>query len=366
MSGSRWRGSGRRRCGARCGRYSRLGRGDPVASARADRRQPAAVRAAGRAGGPTWPRRCCRRACAACRGTTCAATAIRCWRWRRSPTPSRHTGACYAAAGFTPVGATAGYGRVRGGRLVHGQPKTYWLRPLHRRALAALTGCFDSPLAHATRSRPVVDINTVPVDGDGGLWRRWPVRPTTATPAGSAMTRRAAGGRDRRGAIGRRRVRRDRRLRRRRPQPALARLGIRHRQRGRYVAPSHPTLCRTLHAVDTDQLDTVVSAWLWRQVHAGTVTAAGAAWPGPRPHHALRRAAAPVHPDRRPPTRRRVAPQRASPDRPQWTPKSGRATGPTDTGRPRAVAADERGPVLGILPLGARSQVQGHGGCADW
>jgi GNAT superfamily N-acetyltransferase len=46
--------------------------------------------------------------------------------------PARHSGTCYTAAGFTAVGATAGYGRVRGGRLVHGQPKTYWLRPLHR------------------------------------------------------------------------------------------------------------------------------------------------------------------------------------------------------------------------------------------
>src|SRR6266496_4629115 len=54
--------------------------------------------------------------------------------------PSRHAGTCYAAAGFVRVGASEGYGRRRGAEhyTFHGQPKTYWLRPLHRHALAVL------------------------------------------------------------------------------------------------------------------------------------------------------------------------------------------------------------------------------------
>jgi hypothetical protein len=58
--------------------------------------------------------------------------------------PSRHTGSCYAAAGFTPVGPSAGYARNRGTKIRHGRPKVYWLRPLHRHGLDALSAAFDS------------------------------------------------------------------------------------------------------------------------------------------------------------------------------------------------------------------------------
>jgi hypothetical protein len=190
--------------------------------------------------------------------------------------PARHTGACYAAAGFTPVGQTAGYGRVRGGRLVHGQPKTYWLRALHRRGLAALTGCFDSPLARpaTARTRPVVDLNTVPVDGDGGLGEALAVladpRHARGVRHDHAALLAVAAAAVLCGATGYTEIARwsaDA------PQPALARLGIRHRHRGLYVAPSYHTLRRTLRAVDAGGLDTALSAWLWRQVRAGAVSA---------------------------------------------------------------------------------------------
>jgi Domain of unknown function (DUF4338)/DDE_Tnp_1-associated len=191
--------------------------------------------------------------------------------------PSRHSGACYAAAGFTPVGDPAGYGRVRGGRLVHGQPKTYWLRPLHRRALAALAGCFDSPLARPAAARPamVVDLNAVPVDGEGGL---------VEALAALADPRHARGVRHDHAALlavataavlcGATGYTEIADWSANAPQPALARLGVRHRHRGLYVAPSYHTLRRTLRAVDTGQLDTAVGAWLWRQVRAGAVSTA--------------------------------------------------------------------------------------------
>jgi hypothetical protein len=191
--------------------------------------------------------------------------------------PARHSGACYAAAGFVPVGDTAGYGRIRGGRLVHGQPKTYWLRPLHRRALAALAGCFDSPLARpaAARTRPVIDLNTVPIDGPGGLLQALAaladprhargVRHDHATLLAVATAAVLSGAAGAAGIAG---------WSTHAPQPALGRLGVRHRQRGRYVAPSYHTLRRTLRATDTGQLDAAVSAWLWRQVRAGRLAAA--------------------------------------------------------------------------------------------
>ncbi len=171
--------------------------------------------------------------------------------------PSRHAGTCYAAAGFTKVGATAGFGRVRGGRLVHGQPKTYWLRPLHRRGLAALTGCFDSPLARAVTSRPVIDLNTVDVEGEGGLLdalaQLGEHRSTRGIrhdlPALLAVATAAVLS----GADG---------------YAAIADYAA-NRQRGCYIPPSHPTLRRTLRAVNTHLLDTVVSDWLWRQARRG-------------------------------------------------------------------------------------------------
>jgi hypothetical protein len=62
--------------------------------------------------------------------------------------PARHTGACYAAAGFACAGLTAGYGRRAGGRgyVLHGQVKRCWLREVHRGGLAALGAVAPSVL----------------------------------------------------------------------------------------------------------------------------------------------------------------------------------------------------------------------------
>src|SRR5713226_4917725 len=53
---------------------------------------------------------------------------------------ARHTGACYAAAGFTCAGSTRGYARGAGGHgyTFHGQVKRCWLRELAPGGLAAL------------------------------------------------------------------------------------------------------------------------------------------------------------------------------------------------------------------------------------
>ncbi len=62
--------------------------------------------------------------------------------------PARHTGACYAAAGFTCCGSTSGYGRAAGGRgyCFHGRVKRCWLRELRPGGLAALAAPAPSPL----------------------------------------------------------------------------------------------------------------------------------------------------------------------------------------------------------------------------
>src|SRR4029450_3916189 len=44
--------------------------------------------------------------------------------------PARHTGACYAASNFTPVGHTLGFSRSAGSYHHHGNPKRVLMRAL--------------------------------------------------------------------------------------------------------------------------------------------------------------------------------------------------------------------------------------------
>jgi len=62
--------------------------------------------------------------------------------------PARHTGACYAAAGFACAGSTRGYARGAGGRgySFHGQVKACWLREVAPGGLAALGAVAPSAL----------------------------------------------------------------------------------------------------------------------------------------------------------------------------------------------------------------------------
>ncbi len=62
--------------------------------------------------------------------------------------PARHTGACYAAAGFACAGSTSGYRRGPGGRgyAFHGRVKRCWLREVAPGGLAALAAPAPSVL----------------------------------------------------------------------------------------------------------------------------------------------------------------------------------------------------------------------------
>jgi predicted transposase YbfD/YdcC len=199
--------------------------------------------------------------------------------------PARHTGACYAAAGFTPVGPTAGLGRSRAGTLAHGQPKTYWLKPLHPRAVALLAADFDVaavavPLTPGGRSRMSItrpDPNLLdwssPRDGllaalADIVDRRKPrgKRHELASVLAVAVCAVLAGSNGP-FAIAQHAATL--------PQSALARLGVRHNTRlGRRLPPSRSTIRRALRALDPDAFDRCVSAWLYRQVTAGNLAPA--------------------------------------------------------------------------------------------
>ena len=88
--------------------------------------------------------------------------------------PARHRGTCYKASNFTPAGETSGYGRRSGQWVHHGNKKLCWLYPLHRDVASILSSPFDHPLFRPKnmRSVPVLDLNTVVIDGERGLHER--------------------------------------------------------------------------------------------------------------------------------------------------------------------------------------------------
>jgi predicted transposase YbfD/YdcC len=88
--------------------------------------------------------------------------------------PARHRGTCYQAANFWSAGETSGYGRKNGSWVHHGNKKMCWLYPLHRDAPSILSAAFDHPmLVRSTQGRMhMVDLNTVAIDGERGLYER--------------------------------------------------------------------------------------------------------------------------------------------------------------------------------------------------
>jgi len=88
--------------------------------------------------------------------------------------PARHPGTCYRAANFVMVGTTSGYGRKNSSWVRHDVSKRAWVYPLDRRARQILAAPFDHPLLVAAqrRRRDVADLNTVVIDGKGGLYAR--------------------------------------------------------------------------------------------------------------------------------------------------------------------------------------------------
>jgi hypothetical protein len=88
--------------------------------------------------------------------------------------PSRHLGTCYKAANFHVAGETSGYGRHNGSWTYHGNKKLCWLYLLRKDAPALLAAPFDHPLLLPAQIRRahMLDLNTVVIDGEGGLFSR--------------------------------------------------------------------------------------------------------------------------------------------------------------------------------------------------
>ena len=187
--------------------------------------------------------------------------------------PARHTGACYGASNFASVGDTLGYSRSAGSYHHHGNRKRVWLYPLHRHAQRILSAPFPHPLLNNNIGG--VDVNTLPITGDGGLLgalagltdprKKRGIRHQVAPILTMAAAATLAGNRSFRSVadwvvdL---------------PQDALARLGARRDPlTSRYIPPSEATIRRTVKDVDADQADALIGGWLLGQLHAGRLAA---------------------------------------------------------------------------------------------
>ena len=189
--------------------------------------------------------------------------------------PARHTGACYAAAGFACTGSTRGYARGAGGSgySFHGQVKRCWLREVVPGGVAALGAVAPSPLFILPAPAVWLDLSREQVVSLRGCLAGALADPrhargirhdhaTTAAIAaaallaGHAVPARIAGYA---GGLG---------------QDALQVFGARWSQRaGGYVPPSETSFRRFLHALPAGALADALACWLAGQAAAGALDA---------------------------------------------------------------------------------------------
>jgi len=83
---------------------------------------------------------------------------------------SQFQGTCYRAAGWIPLGQTRGFGRQGAGYFAHGKPKMLFVQPLYRNAAKMLSAPFSPPLLTNRKEKvPMIDVNRLPLEGEGGL-----------------------------------------------------------------------------------------------------------------------------------------------------------------------------------------------------
>ena len=173
--------------------------------------------------------------------------------------PARFQGTCYRAANWHCLGRTRGYARDAGHYRYHGQPKTVWIYPLHRRARHWLR----HPIPHPDWSAPMQKIALSELEmahlreqldrlpePRGGRRQLHPLSTVltialAATLAGArgylAISEFAA---------------------------HLTQTQLKHlrayydRRKRRFVAPSEPTFRRVLQQVDPVALEQAFSAWV--------------------------------------------------------------------------------------------------------
>ena len=174
---------------------------------------------------------------------------------------SRFRGTCYRAAGWQALGQTRGFGKRNHRYWHHGQPKIVLVRPLVPDAVARLVAPFSPPFKNSTKESGMIDVNCLPLEGEGGLIDvlktvvdpRKPrgVRHPVVTVVAVAVCAALSGARSftaiAEWASGLSRE-------------ALKRLGSR-----RWKPPSEPTIRRILQRLDANTVDAQIGQWVIRQ-----------------------------------------------------------------------------------------------------
>lgn len=179
---------------------------------------------------------------------------------------ARFRGTCYRAAGWQVLGNTRGFGRNAGRYFEHGKPKMVLVRPLQRQTCQLLSSVMLPPEL-ANKERSLVDLNSVSLEGAGGLVqqlarlkdprKRKGIRHQQLSILAVAVCAVLSGARSF-VAIGE--------WASQQSQELLRRLKCRKipGQTTR-IPPSESTLRRTLQSVDAEEADRLLGAWLSEQ-----------------------------------------------------------------------------------------------------
>ena len=170
---------------------------------------------------------------------------------------SRFGGVCYRAAGFKVLGKTRGFAKRNRHYWRHGQPKLVLVRPLIADAQARLVAPFLPALNTKGKESLMIDVNCLPLQGEGGLMDllktvvdprkprgvRHPVLTIVAISVCAALSGARSFCAIAEWAQGLSRE-------------ALKKLGSK-----RLSAPSEPTIRRVLQRLDADRLDREIGQW---------------------------------------------------------------------------------------------------------
>lgn len=179
---------------------------------------------------------------------------------------SRFKGTCYKAAGWIPLGMTTGYGRTGGIYYYHGQTKTVLVKPLLKKAAAMLSAPFLPPELKGGE-RAMVDLNTVSIEGKGGLLdylafltdsrKKRGIRHSQVSILAVAICALLSGAKCFL-AVGEWAASLN--------QEMLKRLGCRYNDRlEKFVPPSEKTLRLALKRANGNEVDDIIGQWLYSQ-----------------------------------------------------------------------------------------------------
>ncbi len=174
---------------------------------------------------------------------------------------ARFRGTCYRAAGWQVLGETRGFAKRNQGYWHHGHKKIVLVRPLGPDAVSRLVAPFLPPLRSSGKEVEMIDVNTLPLEGEGGLMDllktivdpRKPrgVRHPVVTVVAIGVCAALSGARSFT-AIGE-------------WAQGLNREGLRQLGSKRWKPPSEPTIRRVLQQLDANEADAKIGQWVASQ-----------------------------------------------------------------------------------------------------